>query len=326
VLDTRNDRAVWMDFLGERVFGHLQGDEIRWATGDVWRRAARRKQLNTFDSDGDASYFGGAAPLKIKPPTRIDLALHESVLDTDRTTSLEGSDLLDDGLAQSLASSTEPRQDEGRSWSPQPAHPTNGAGHRPIWRSFEGSDERATDDKEINVEKVSSGESVGSSSSSRSLQRERRFQSSPMNKQPGASKRWPSGHSSSGTSDAWSSSTWRDSGHDAPAERRGNSTVPAGTSHGWSQVFAAQPSGRARREDSGHGRVSDKARRDQGVKLRPSAFVSHIESHESWANSPCAPNGLREAKKPATDVFIKDSCSQRLRSIEELMAAFQARG
>merc|ERR1712136_552934 len=272
---------------GERVFGHLQGDEIRWATGDVWRRAARRKQLNTFDSDGDASYFGGAAPLKIKPPTRIDLALHESVLDTDRTTSLEGSDLLDDGLAQSLASSTEPRQDEGRSWSPQPAHPTNGAGHRPIWRSFEGSDERATDDKEINVEKVSSGESVGSSSSSRSLQRERRFQSSPMNKQPGASKRWPSGHSSSGTSDAWSSSTWR---------------------------------------DSGHGRVSDKARRDQGVKLRPSAFVSHIESHESWANSPCAPNGLREAKKPATDVFIKDSCSQRLRSIEELMAAFQARG
>jgi len=38
--DTSDGTSVWMDFLGERIFGCLEGDQLQWATGDVWRRGA----------------------------------------------------------------------------------------------------------------------------------------------------------------------------------------------------------------------------------------------------------------------------------------------
>jgi len=49
-VDEENDKSslgfasdtthVWMDFFGEKIFGSLDGGELRWGTGDVWRRAA----------------------------------------------------------------------------------------------------------------------------------------------------------------------------------------------------------------------------------------------------------------------------------------------
>lgn len=36
--DSDGCRQVWMDFLGQRIFGNLERGEVRWATGDIWHQ------------------------------------------------------------------------------------------------------------------------------------------------------------------------------------------------------------------------------------------------------------------------------------------------